>query len=52
MSVLSPGKSSKLGQVVLVTKDGRTATLSGTTVDGLYAYLVSIGAQPDGPDAP
>jgi hypothetical protein len=45
MSVVTPRTSSKLGQVVLVTTDSRTATLSGTTVDGLSAFLQSLGAR-------
>jgi hypothetical protein len=44
MSVTMPGTSSKLGQVILRTNDARTATISGTTVDTLSAFLQSLGA--------
>jgi hypothetical protein len=44
MSFMSPSTSSKLGEVIVTTKDKRTARLTGTTVTGLSEFLVSLGA--------
>ena len=44
MRLMTPGSAYKLGQVVIHTRAGRKALLSGTTVAGLSAFLVSQGA--------
>ena len=45
MPVMLPTTAYQLGQVVILTKDNRKATLSGTTVSGLSAFLTSLGAR-------
>lgn len=49
MAVMVPATSSRLGQIQIKTKDGRTAKLSGTTVDGLFSFLQGLGASEAGP---
>lgn len=40
----TPTTSSRLGQVIVTTKDERTARLTGTTVGQLSQFLVALGA--------
>ena len=45
MWTMLPTTAYQLGQVMILTKSQRKATLSGTTVSGLSAFLASLGAQ-------
>lgn len=44
MAVMTPGTASQLGEVMITTKDNRTATLKGSTVDSLSKFLSTLGA--------